>query len=110
MIETKAAVENIDEILSVDGVDGVFIGPYDLSGSYGIPGQTGHKTVKDAMQTVLTACKRYKKAAGQHIVTPTQENVSEAVSSGFTFLALGMDTVFVSEGAKAALNMAEQKQ
>ena len=110
MIETKAAVENIDEILSVDGVDGVFIGPYDLSGSYGIPGQTGHKTVKDAMQTVLAACKRHKKAAGQHIVTPTQENVSEAVSSGFTFLALGMDTVFVSEGAKAGLNMAEQKQ
>ena len=107
MVETKDAVENIDEILSVDGVDGVFIGPYDLSGSYGIPGQTGHKLVKDAMQTVLAACKRRKKAAGQHIVLPTAENVSEAVASGFTFLALGMDTVFISEGAKNALIMTE---
>lgn len=107
MVETKEAVENIDEILSVEGVDGVFIGPYDLSGSYGIPGQTDHKLVKDAMQTVLLACKRHKKAAGQHIVTPTKENVSEAVLSGFTFLALGMDTVFVSDGAKTALKMTD---
>lgn len=107
MIETKDAVENIDEILSVEGVDGVFIGPYDLSGSYGIPGQTAHKQVKDAMQTVLAACKRHNKAAGQHIVTPTTENVAEAISAGFTFLALGMDTVFLSEGAKSALYMTE---
>lgn len=108
MTETKAAIENIDEILSVEGLDGIFIGPYDLSGSYGLPGQTSHKLVKDAMQTVLTACKRHNKAAGQHIVTPTQKNVKEAIAAGFTFLALGMDTVFVADGAKEALKMTDE--
>ena len=42
MIESRQAIENIDDILSVDGIDGVLIGPYDLSGSYGVVGQTGH--------------------------------------------------------------------
>lgn len=42
MIESREAVENINGILAVDGVDGILIGPYDMSGSYGIPGQVGH--------------------------------------------------------------------
>ena len=106
MIETCGAVEHIDEILAVDGIDGIFIGPYDLSGSYGIPGQTSHAIVKEAMEKVLSACKKHGKAAGQHIVTPTAENVKAALESGYTFIALGMDTVFLSNGADAALAMA----
>jgi 2-keto-3-deoxy-L-rhamnonate aldolase RhmA len=107
MIETKEAVENINEILSVDGVDGVFIGPYDMSGSYGVPGQTNHKLVVEAKARVLEACKKYNKAAGQHIVLPTKENVANAIEQGYTFLALGMDTVFVANGAKEVLEMAK---
>lgn len=98
MIESKLAVENIEEILNVDGVDGIFIGPYDLSGSYGVPGQTSHPLVIEGMNKVLAACKKYHKAAGQHIVLPTEENVKKALQDGYTFLALGMDTVFAAQG------------
>lgn len=105
MIETKEAVENIEEILSVDGIDGTLIGPYDLSGSYGVAGQTSHQLVIDAKEKVLNACKKYRKAAGQHIVLPTKENVAQAIEHGYTFLALGMDTVFLADGAKKALEM-----
>ncbi len=110
MIETKQAVEQIDDILSVDGVDGVLIGPYDLSGSYGVPGQTGHALVRDAKDKVLRACKAHGKAAGQHIVLPTPDNVKEALQTGYRFLALGMDTVFLDQGARDAASFLNQME
>ena len=106
MIESKKAVENIDEILAVPGVDGVFIGPYDMSGSYGIPGQTGDPLVTGACDQVVAACKKAGTAAGIHIVTPTCESVSSYLEKGFTFIALGIDTYFLATGMKAALKMA----
>jgi 2-keto-3-deoxy-L-rhamnonate aldolase RhmA len=105
MIESKEAVENIDAILSVEGVDGVLIGPYDMSGSYGIIGQTGSPIIKEACLKVAAACKKYGKAAGQHIVLPTNKNVSTAIEQGFSLLALGMDTVFLANGAQQAMDM-----
>jgi 2-keto-3-deoxy-L-rhamnonate aldolase RhmA len=105
MIESKEAVANIDEILQVDGVDGVFIGPYDMSGSYGITGQTGHQIIQDACIKVAEACRKYRKAAGQHIVIPNHDNVKKAIQQGYTFIALGMDSYFLQQGAKSALEM-----
>jgi 2-keto-3-deoxy-L-rhamnonate aldolase RhmA len=99
MIESKEAVANIDAILAVDGVDGVFIGLYDMSGSYGIPGQTNSEIVKNACRQVAKACTRAGKSAGMHIVLPTTESVKKAVDDGFTLLGLGMDTVFLADGA-----------
>lgn len=103
MIESGEAVEQIDAILAVDGVDGVFIGPYDLSGSYGIPGQTGHERILAACARVAEACARAGKAAGQHIVTPNEANVRKALAQGFNFLALGMDSFFLRDGATRTL-------
>ncbi len=105
MIESKAAVEHIDAIMAVEGVDGCFIGPYDMSGSYGVPGQTGHRIVKDACLKVAESCRKCNKAAGQHIVTPTHEAVELAIRQGFTFLALGMDSYFLGNGARQTLEM-----
>jgi 2-keto-3-deoxy-L-rhamnonate aldolase RhmA len=103
MIESKEAVENIDEILEVKGVDGVFIGPYDMSGSFGVVGQTGHTLILDACKTVVKACNKHSKAAGLHIVKPTPESIEKALEDGFTFIALGVDTVFLNHSASAAL-------
>ena len=105
MIESKEAVENIDEILSVDGVDGVFIGPYDMSGSYGITGQTANPIIVDACKKVAEACLRHGKAAGQHIVLPTAENVAKAKEQGYTFIALGCDLVFLNRAADEVLSL-----
>jgi 2-keto-3-deoxy-L-rhamnonate aldolase RhmA len=105
MIESKEAVDNIDKILSVDGVDGVFIGPYDMSGSYGIIGETDNPIIKNACLKIAAACKKHGKSAGQHIVLPITENVNAAIEQGFSLLALGMDTVFLANGAKQSLEM-----
>jgi 2-keto-3-deoxy-L-rhamnonate aldolase RhmA len=105
MIESREAVENIEAIMAVEGVDGCFIGPYDMSGSYGILGQTGHQIIQDACLKVAAACLKHDKSAGQHIVTPTPENVEAALEQGFTFLALGMDTYFLGNGARQTLEM-----
>lgn len=105
MIESRAAVEDIDAILAVDGVDGCFVGPYDLSGSYGIVGQTGHRLIVEACAAVAAACRRHRKAAGQHIVTPDRDNVRNALAQGFTFLALGMDSHFLGDGARRSLEL-----
>lgn len=109
MVETREAVDNIGEILEVEGIDGVFIGPYDLSGSFGIPGQTDHPIVTEAKDKVLAACKKHEKLAGQHIVLPNEGNIAQAVKQGYKFLALGMDTVFIAEGARNVLKILEQE-
>ena len=106
MIESKQAVENIDEILAVEGVDGVFIGPYDMSGSYGLVGQTDHPVIRDACRKVVKACEKHGKSAGLHLVNPTPEAISKTIADGFTFIALGVDMVFLNQAARTALNTA----
>jgi 2-keto-3-deoxy-L-rhamnonate aldolase RhmA len=105
MIESKEAIENINDILAVDGVDGVFIGPYDLSGSYGIPGKTSDPLVSEGCKKVLDACRKKSKSAGLHIVIPTEENIKKALDDGFTFIAIGVDTVFLNEASGKAYNI-----
>lgn len=107
MIESKEAIEEIDSILAVEGVDGVFIGPYDLSGSYGIPGQTRHPLVQGGCQKVLDACKSAGKSAGLHVVIPTEDNIAKALKDGFTFIAVGVDTVFLNDASRNALQIAK---
>lgn len=106
MIESKEGVANIDAILSVDGVDGVFIGPYDMSGSFGVPGETSHPLVVKACADVVAACTRAKKSAGLHVIVPDEANVKRAFDQGFTFIALGIDTYFIANASKAALDQA----
>lgn len=106
MIESREGVENIDAIVAVDGIDGVFIGPYDLSGSYGIPGQTQDPVVRGACSRVIEACQRGNKSVGLLVVRPTPENVRQFIDDGFTLLCLGLDTVFLDQGARTVKAMA----
>ncbi len=103
MIESKTAVEEIDAIMRVDGVDGCVIGPYDLSGSFGIPGQTDSPLVTEACAKVAKAAIAAGKMAGSHIVVPTPERIRLALDQGYTLLALGVDEWFLRNGAAQAL-------
>ena len=107
MIETRQAVENVEEIVAVPGVDGVLIGPYDLSGSFGIPGQVESPVMRDAGKRIVTACLESGTAAGIHIVTPDKEKIQNAISDGFRLIALGMDNVFMMNQARNNLEIAE---
>ena len=105
-IEHKDAIANLDAILQVKGVDGVFIGPLDLSGSMGITGELDHPQMVLALEKYRNACRTHQKSAGLHIIRPTDENVRRALDEGYTMLALGLDNIFMEQSARAALQAA----
>lgn len=108
MIESKEAVQNIDSILAVDGIDGVFMGPYDLSGSYGVVGETSHPLLLSAYRSVVKAAEKAGKTAGIHVVIPKEETIIRAINDGFKFIALGMDDVYLDQGSREALKTAKE--
>ena len=93
-IETKYAVEHIEELIDFDEVDGAMVGPYDLSGSLDVPGQINHDSVKNAIEHVIEACKKFGKSCGIHEVDPSVESVQSSFNAGSTFVVLASD-VFV---------------
>ncbi len=102
-IEHKDAVANIEEILSVPGIDGTFIGPYDLSMSLGLPGQLTHLAVREAKIKVRDATLRHGLIAGIHCVQPhtAAADCLQAVREGYRFIALGTDILFLGDSARA---------
>jgi 2-keto-3-deoxy-L-rhamnonate aldolase RhmA len=102
-IEHKDAVKNIEEILSVEGIDGTFIGPYDLSMSLGVPGQLSHPSVLEAQNKVLEATLAYGLIAGIHLVHPDTAAVEceKTIAKGYQFIALGTDILFLGDSARA---------
>ena len=95
-IEHKDAVENIDAILSVKGIDGIIIGPYDLSGSYGIPGEFENDLIVEAENRVMEAANRKGIPAGIHVVHPNAGLLLTKVKKGFKFIAYGVDMLFLA--------------
>jgi 2-dehydro-3-deoxyglucarate aldolase len=105
-IEHRDAVDHVEEILQVPDVDGLFIGPLDLSGSLGITGKMDHPDMVSALQRFRTACQKHKASAGIHIVRPSETNIQAAIEQGYTLIALGLDNVFLQEGAANCLRAA----
>ena len=91
MIEHIDAVNTIDSILSVDGIDAYIIGPYDLSGSMGHIGELNHPEVASAIEKVLEAGKRLGKPGGIHVVEPDQKQLQQRIAAGFSFIGYGLD-------------------
>ena len=98
-IEHIDAVNNIDEIVSVEGIDGTIIGPYDLSGSMGYPGEFEREDVKLAVQKVLDRCKEKNIPSGFHVVDTDPSKLQEKIAQGCTFLAYGIDYFFMRDAA-----------
>jgi 2-keto-3-deoxy-L-rhamnonate aldolase RhmA len=105
-VEHRDAIDAIDAILEVEGVDAAYIGPLDLSGSYGKTGQLDCPEMVDALERFRRACRKHGKAAGTHIVHPAAGNLEAAIADGYTMIALGLDTVFLTAGARVALEQA----
>lgn len=90
-IESITGVENVEDILKIDDIDGVLVGPYDLSGSLNIPGQLEHPKVIEASKHVINACKKAGKACGTHLIEPDAEKIKQALAQGFTLIVLASD-------------------
>lgn len=90
-IESISAVKNIEEILAFEEIDGVMIGPYDISGSLGVPGQLNHPDVIKASKKVIQACEKHGKSCGTQLNDPNTTSINELFQLGYTFAVLGSD-------------------
>lgn len=97
-IETQQALDEIDEIAAIDGVDVLFIGPLDLSVNLGIPQQFDNPTFLAAREKVSKAAEKAGKAAGILLLNAGQ--LEDTVNAGFTFVALGSDGGLVAAGMR----------
>jgi len=105
-IESREGVENIEEIAAVPGVGAIFIGPSDLSISYGVPGQRDHPDVAAAMDRVLAACKANDVPCG---LTTNAGNVADYLDEGYTFVTVGYwGDAGISTGTGTALEAARE--
>ena len=103
-IEHIKGVENLQSIIDVDGVDGLIVGPYDLSASLGHPGEFEHSSVQEAFQTITTAIKDSSKPWGYHVVDPSVDAALDKFKQGYTFLAFGVDFLFFSINCRDKIN------
>ena len=94
-IEHIKAIEDLESILCVPGVDGSIIGPYDLSGSLGCPGDFNQPEMLKALQDYEGICNRLKKPKGVHVVQPDIRLYKEYRNKGYSFIAVGLDTLFL---------------
>lgn len=97
-VETVAGVRNAREMIAHDAVDGVIIGPYDLSGSFGIPGQVESPQVLDSVAQVLASCREAGKPCG--IFAATADKAREYAALGFPIVAVGIDTSILLDAYK----------
>jgi len=94
-IEHKRAVDNIDSILSVKGLDAIMVGPYDLSGSMNMTGEFDHPDFVKVLKIIFDKAMHYNIAMGLHIVEPQKQQLKDKIEEGYQFIAYGTDAVFL---------------
>lgn len=102
-IEHINAVRNIKDILSFQELDGIIIGPYDLSGSMGKPGEFYSTDVQEAIDKVISSCKEYEKPAGFHVVESDPQATIKRIKEGCSFIAYSIDFLFLSDSINIGL-------
>ena len=103
MLESPEAINNVDSIAAVDGVDVILIGTNDLCMEMGIPGDYSNSKVKDAYIKVIEACKKYGKTPGMGGVY-SEELMSEYIKMGMRFILSGSDLSFMMQTASQRSN------
>lgn len=102
-IEHINAVENIDEIFSVKGINAAFIGPYDLSASMGITAQFENQEYERVIQRILKKCREYHIIPGIHVVQPEVEAVRQRIDEGFKMIAYSLDITMIGNACREGL-------
>ena len=98
MIESPEAVANADDIASVEGIDVLLIGSFDLTSELGIAGQMGHQKLIDAYQAVGDACRKHGKALGMGGIND-DKNARRYIAMGSRFITSGNDHSFIIAGS-----------
>jgi len=107
-VEHIDAVNNLESILSVDGVDGYIIGPYDLSGSMGIPGQFDHPELLQAMERIQTVATKLNVTGGIHVVEPDALQLQQKINEGQKFIAYSVDIRMLDRACRDGLSKVKE--
>jgi 2-dehydro-3-deoxyglucarate aldolase len=100
MIENIAAVDQLDEILEVEGLDAILVGPYDLSASMGLTGMFGHENFKVVMRQIQDNARKKGIASGVHVVQPDKAELTCRIEEGYRFLPYSIDAQMLLGGAE----------
>lgn len=96
--ETEQAVGNLEQIIAIPGIDVIFVGPFDLSLSLGVPGDIFNPKMVRAVDRIVEISKKHGKCLGIYVSTP--EEARMRIDQGFTFIAQSMDTIIFASAAK----------
>ncbi|KJS82879.1 MAG: hypothetical protein JM58_13815 [Peptococcaceae bacterium BICA1-8] len=99
LIEGKSGIDNIESILDVGGIDGVTIGPYDLSQSLGIPGDVNNKKVLDEIDKIINICSEMGIPVG--IFTTDPNSIRVWIEKGFKLISFSVDTKVFYDACKS---------
>ena len=100
MIEHIRAVEHLEEILSVKGLDAILIGPYDLSASMGLTAKFDSLEFITVMDRIRALCSQWSIPCGVHVVMPDIEVLEQRIVEGYRFIAYSIDSVFLRGSAQ----------
>ena len=98
-VETKPALDQLEAICAVDGVDGVFIGPADLHASMGYPGETSNPAILPLIEEAMRRIRKAGKAPGY--LSPVEADAKRMLGAGCQFCAVGADVGILARGAEA---------
>lgn len=107
-IETKVALDAIEEIVAVPGLDSIVIGPMDLSGSLGLLGQTRHPTVEKAVDTIIQKAR----AAGKFVgigIGADPDYAAQLIARGVQWLQVGSDYSYMIQGIEATKKAIQER-
>lgn len=102
-VEHIKAVENLKDILLVEGVDGFIVGPYDLSASLGHPGNFEHPLVVEALTEVKKVANELNSLSGFHVIKPCIEDFKIKVNEGYKFVAHSLDSLILADASKSLI-------
>jgi len=107
-IEHIDAVNNLEDILSVNGVDGFLVGPYDLSASLGIPGNFEHPNLIEALDHISIVSKQLNSLSGYHVISTDFGFVEEKIEQGYQFIAHSLDILFLGNECRRSISLWNQ--
>ena len=108
-IEHIDAVNNINDIINVNGIDGTIIGPYDLSASMGYPGEYNREEVKEALQKVENQILKSSVSLGFHVIESDHSFSLDKIKKDYSFIAFSIDFFFIGDMARNQMEQLKSK-